>query len=116
MFATLRGRLILSYVGVVLPALLLATLVYLVVSINYRQGDAYRQLQTGMYLVAPQIENVLVRERIVTAVENIQDALLQISENALNADLPAPRRAQVLGGVARIQNQLLQIQDVLTSG
>jgi signal transduction histidine kinase len=116
MFATLRSRLIISYVAVVLPALLLATLVYLVLSINYRQDDAYRQLETGMYLVAPQIENVLIRERIVTAVENVQDALLQITENALSADLPAPRRAQVLGAVARIQNQLLQIQDVLTSG
>ena len=113
MFTTLRRRLIVSYVAVVLPALLLATLVYLLLSLEYRRQDAYRQLETGIYLVAPQIESILVRERMVAAVENIQDALLQISENALSADLPAARRAQVQESVADIQEQLSQIGDVL---
>jgi signal transduction histidine kinase len=56
---TLRGRLIASYVAVLLPALLLATAAYIGVGIKYKRDDTYRQLRTTMYLVAPQVARAL---------------------------------------------------------
>src|SRR5438128_1972517 len=116
MLDTLRGRLVLSYSGVVLPALLLATVVYLVLGISYRQEDAYRQLTTGLYLVAPQIENVLIRERIRSALAQIEDNLLQITQGALHQDPGPARRAQVEEASERVRADLAQIDAALAPG
>jgi len=82
MLKTLRGRLTASYVAVVLAALLLATLAYFALGIRYRTEDAYRQLTTSMYLVAPQVEealgpglSLLDRARVLNATEYIRSEL-----------------------------------------
>jgi len=82
MLKTLRGRLTASYVAVVLAALLLATLAYFALGVRYRTDDAYRQLTTSMYLVAPQVEEALVpglslldRARVLNATEYIRSEL-----------------------------------------
>ena len=61
MLTTLRGRIIASYIAVVLPALLLATAAYLILSINARRNDAYLQLKTTLYLIGPQIAKAITR-------------------------------------------------------
>src|SRR5689334_1890699 len=82
MLKTLRGRLTASYVAVVLAALLLATLAYFALGVRYRTEDAYRQLTTSMYLVAPQVEDalgpglsLLDRARVLNATEYIRSEL-----------------------------------------
>jgi signal transduction histidine kinase len=82
MLKTLRGRLTASYVAVVLAALVLATVAYFALGVRYRTDDAYRQLATSMYLVAPQVEDalgpglgVLDRARVLGATEHIRGEL-----------------------------------------
>lgn len=82
MLKTLRGRLTASYVAVVLAALLLATLAYFALGVRYRTEDAYRQLTTSMYLVAPQVEealgpglSLLDRARVLNATEYVRSEL-----------------------------------------
>jgi signal transduction histidine kinase len=82
MLKTLRGRLIASYVAVVLAALLPATLAYFALGVRFRTEDAYRQLTTSMYLVAPQVEealgpglSLLDRARVLNATEYIRSEL-----------------------------------------
>lgn len=64
MLTTLRGRIIASYIAVVLPALLLATAAYLVLTINARRDDAYLQLKTTLYLIGPQIVKARPQQRL----------------------------------------------------
>ncbi|MDQ2807184.1 MAG: HAMP domain-containing histidine kinase [Chloroflexota bacterium] len=73
MLTTLRGRIIASYIAVVLPALLLATAAYLVLSINARRNDAYLQLKTTLYLIGPQIAKGITQQRqdIVIGAEDL---------------------------------------------
>ncbi len=113
MLSTLRSRLIVSYLAVVLLALLLATLVFLVLGIKYKRDDAYHQLTTGLYMIAPQIENVLVRERIMTAVDQVQNTLLQVAADPAVAQLPAAPRTRVLDAVRRLQADLVDVQNVV---
>ncbi|HEX6606792.1 MAG TPA: HAMP domain-containing protein, partial [Chloroflexia bacterium] len=82
MLKTLRGRLTASYVAVVLAALVLATVAYFALGVRYRTEDAYRQLATSMYLVAPQVEDalgpglgLLDRARVLGATEHIRGEL-----------------------------------------
>lgn len=73
MLTTLRGRIIASYIAVVLPALLLATVAYLVLSINAQRNDAYLQLKTTLYLIGPQIAKGITQQRqdIVIGAEDL---------------------------------------------
>ncbi|MGI8588998.1 MAG: sensor histidine kinase [Chloroflexia bacterium] len=110
---SLRARLIISYVVVLIPALLLATLVYLGRSEDVKTQDAYRQLQTGMYLVAPQIETAVLRQRIVSAIDDINTKLVGLS-SAANAGPPA--KAKIAQAVGPIQLEVRGIETVLRNG
>ncbi len=73
MLTTLRGRLIASYIAVVLPALLSATAAYLALSISAGRNDAYLQLKTTLYLIGPQIINkgALKRQEALVGAEDL---------------------------------------------
>ncbi len=79
MLTTLRGRIIASYIAVVLPALLLATAAYLVLTINARRDDAYLQLKTTLYLIGPQIAKAInkgeQRQEILVGAEDLLTVL-----------------------------------------
>jgi signal transduction histidine kinase len=61
MLDTLRGRLIAGYITVALAALLITTAAYLAQEIQIRRKDSYDQLQTTLYLLAPQINRAMLR-------------------------------------------------------
>ena len=113
MLSTLRGRLILSYVGVVLPALVLATAVYLYLATGYKTQDAYTRLQSSLYLVVPQFEDAVLQQikaRVMAALVQVRTDLPRVETPAL---FDPQDRTRIAGTRDRVRTDLLQIDDAL---
>ncbi|HUS16087.1 MAG TPA: HAMP domain-containing sensor histidine kinase [Chloroflexia bacterium] len=113
MLTTMRGRLIVSYLAVLLPSLLLVSVAYLVLSVRYKRDDAYNQLKTTMYLVAPVVSRAMARgfpQARQTIREDTDDFLNDLANTRYRLFVIRPDGRVVFDsemGVANMRNQVL---------